>query len=309
MPLVAFEEKPGKQDLLATGRSGASQTASTNKLAAENSIEYYTFLPTMASENHSIKVIGAGLGRTGTKSLAAALDILGYRTYHFPLPEHSAAWAAYADGTGSVQEAIMMAVDAGYNATCDQPMADMFAEQMGMFPNAKVILTIRDSPEKWASSWKVLMEFIRVQERPFSLWKPFYPTFIQWIPFMQNWKQMRNIMGVHLGLSPGQLIREYDSEPKEWLENQYKAHNKMVQEHVPKNQLLVFNVKEGWGPICKFLGREIPEEPFPKVNESAELQRATIIMKVLSFGWLPFLAGVGCFSASAFKSILRKTKV
>ena len=43
-----------------------------------------------------IKVIGAGLGRTGTKSLAAALDILGYKTYHFPLPQHSAAWAAYA---------------------------------------------------------------------------------------------------------------------------------------------------------------------------------------------------------------------
>ena len=56
------------------------------------------------------KVIGAGLGRTGTKSLAAALDILGYKTYHFPLPQHSAAWAAYASGTGSVQDAINIAV-------------------------------------------------------------------------------------------------------------------------------------------------------------------------------------------------------
>ena len=263
----------------------------------------------MASENHSIKVIGAGLGRTGTKSLAAALDTLGYRTYHFPLPEHSAAWAAYAEGTGTVQDAIMTAVNAGYNATCDQPMADTFAKQMEMYPDAKVILTVRDSPEKWAASWKILMEFIRVQERPFSLWRPFYPTFIQWIPFMQNWKRMRNIMGVHLGLLPGQLIREYDSEPKGWLESQYNTHNNMVKEHVPKDRLLVFNVKEGWEPLCQFLGKEIPKDPFPKVNESAEIRRATIIMKVLSYGWMPFLAGVGYISASAFKTILRKTKV
>ena len=58
-------------------------------------------------------------------------------------------------------------------------MADVFRAQMEMFPEARVILTVRDSPEKWAASWKVLAEFIRVQERPFSLWRPyFYPAFI-----------------------------------------------------------------------------------------------------------------------------------
>ena len=110
-----------------------------------------------APRRRGIKVIGAGLGRTGTKSLAAALDILGYKTYHFPLPQHSATWAAYASGTGSVQDAINTAVVDGYDATCDQPMADVFQDQMGMFSEARVILTVRDSPEKWAASWKVLV--------------------------------------------------------------------------------------------------------------------------------------------------------
>mmetsp|Transcript_5358 Transcript_5358/g.9101 ORF Transcript_5358/g.9101 Transcript_5358/m.9101 type:complete len:267 (-) Transcript_5358:43-843(-) len=255
-----------------------------------------------------IRVIGAGLGRTGTKSLAAALDMLGYRTYHFPLPEHSAAWAAYAKGTGSAQDAIGTAVAAGYNATCDQPMADALQEQLEMFPDAKVVLTVRDSPEKWAASWKILMEFIRVQEQPFSLWRPFYPTFIQWIPFMQNWKRMRDIMGVHLGLLPGQLIRGHVSEPAGWLEKQYDAHNKTVRKVVPKEKLLVFNVKEGWAPLCKFLGKELPEEPFPNVNESKELRRATTIMKVVSYGWLPFLGSMGYISTIAIKSIFRKPK-
>jgi len=257
-----------------------------------------------------IKVIGAGLGRTGTKSLAAALDILGYKTYHFPLPQHSAAWAAYASGTGSVQDAINTAVSDGYDATCDQPMADVFRAQMEMFPDARVILTVRDSPEKWAASWKVLAEFIRVQERPFSLWRPyFYPAFIQWIPFMRNWKRMRDVMGVHLTLRPGQLVRGYVSEPEGWLEKQYEAHNKIVKKEVSKDKLLVFNVKEGWGPLCEFLEKEVPHEPFPNVNESKELQRATLIMKVVSYGWFPLLLGsMGCLSAIATTSLLRKTK-
>jgi len=253
-----------------------------------------------AESDKSIRVIGAGLGRTGTKSLQAALDLLGFRTYHFPLPAHSAAWAACAEGTGSVAAAIQTAVDAGYDATCDQPMADTYAEQMDMFKNAKVVLTVRDSPAKWAVSWRVLADFIQVQERPFSFW---YPSFIQWIPFMRNWKKMRNLLGVHFGLKPGELVRGFRNQPEGWLEKQYEAHNDAVKRHVPKDKLLVFNVKEGWEPLCKFLGKDVPEVPFPNVNESAELKRAIIMMKTVSYGWIPFVAGVACVSLVAIDVI------
>ena len=76
-----------------------------------------------------------------------------------------------------------------------------------------------------------------------------------------------------------------------------------MKRHVPKDKLLVFNVKEGWEPLCKFLGKDVPEVPFPNVNESAELKRAIIMMKTVSYGWIPFVAGVACVSLVAIDVI------
>ena len=141
-----------------------------------------------ACDAPGIQVIGAGMGRTGTKSLQAALDKLGYKTYHFPLPAHAETWAQYAEGRVSSDAVLDMVTHDGFTATCDNPPADLFREQLAKYPKAKVVLTVRDGSAKWASSWKVLMEFIALQEQPFSL---SYPTFIQWVPFMRAWKRMR----------------------------------------------------------------------------------------------------------------------
>ena len=112
-----------------------------------------------------IQVIGAGLGRTGTKSLQAALDLLEYnRTYqHFPPPAHAETWARFAEGSASVDEVLDLVVRGGFTATCDQPMADLYAEQLRRFPDAVVVLTVRDSGERWAASWRTLMRFVEVQ--------------------------------------------------------------------------------------------------------------------------------------------------
>ena len=236
-----------------------------------------------------IEVIGAGMGRTGTKSLQAALDLLGYKTYHFPLPAHAETWARFAEGSATADQVLEMIVCDGFTATCDNPPADMYREQLLKYPDAKVVLTVRDSGSKWASSWKVLMRFVEVQEREFSL---AYPTFIQFVPFMRAWKRMRRVIGTHLALPPGQLIRGWaqQPDPDAWLAAQYEAHNAQVKAHVPPAQLLVFNVKEGWAPLCEFLGKDVPAVPFPNVNESAELRRAAVIMQVLSYAWLPAVA-------------------
>ena len=127
---------------------------------------------------------------------------------------------------------------------------------------------------------------------------------------MRNWKRMRDMMGVHLGLLPGQLIRGCMSEPDGWLEKQYEAHNQLVEDTVPKDKLLVFNVKEGWGPVCQFLGKEVPQESFPNVNESKELQRATTIMRVVSYGWLPlFLGSMGCLSGPSLLNNISEVEI
>ncbi|KAA8492730.1 hypothetical protein FVE85_9002 [Porphyridium purpureum] len=238
------------------------------------------------SEANAIRVIGAGLGRTGTMSLKAALEMLGYRTYHFVRPEHAALWAAYADGKTSSDDVLGLIADSGYSATCDQPTADLYAEQLRKFPGAKVVLTVRDSPEQWAASWKTLARFIDVQERSFSL---SYPTFIQWIPFMRHWKTMRSLMGTHLGLPPGELIRGWKAKPEGWLETQYEAHNAQVCATVPSEQLLVFNVKEGGAPLCPFLEKCFPEEPFPCINEASDIEFATNAMIMISYAWIPLV--------------------
>eukprot|EP00038_Savillea_parva_P010742 m.192462 g.192462 ORF g.192462 m.192462 type:complete len:258 (-) comp18648_c0_seq1:1219-1992(-) len=240
-------------------------------------------------DGRRIQVIGAGLGRTGTMSLQAALDSLGYKTYHYPQPAHAETFARLAEGRVGPAVAFGLVVDSGHTATCDQPAADFFAEQLRLYPDAKVVLTVRDTGAKWAASWKVLMRFIEVQERPFSL---MYPTFIQWIPFMRAWKRMRGVMGTHLGLAPGELIRGWRDkrDPDAWLIEQYDAHNTLVRQTVPKEQLLVFNVKDGWGPLCEFLGKDVPDGPFPFVNESADLAWATNVMIVASYGWIPVVA-------------------
>lgn len=242
-----------------------------------------------ASDAPGIQVIGAGLGRTGTKSLQAALDRLGYKTYHFPLPAHAETWAQFAEGMVSASVVLDMVARDGFTATCDEPPADLYREQLRKYPDAKVVLTIRDSGAKWAASWKVLMHFIEVQERPFTLG---YPTFIQWVPFMRAWKRMRSFIGTHLGLEPGALIRGWvhQPDPEAWLATQYEAHNAQVVATVPADKLLVFNVKEGWAPLCAFLGKDVPAEPFPFVNESAELATAAKVMKALSYAWLPAFA-------------------
>lgn len=237
-----------------------------------------------------IHVIGAGLGRTGTKSLQSALEVLGYKTYHFVSPSHAALWAAYARGSATSGDVLDRITNEGYTATCDNPTADLFAEQLKQYPNARVVLTVRDSPERWEESWKVLMEFIRVQEQPFSL---LFPSFLQWIPFLRDWKAMRSIMGTHIGLPPGELIRNWHNYPGGWLAHQYEAHNAKVTVSVPTEQLLRFNVKEGWGPLCTFLGKPVPDMPFPNVNESADLEFGRQLMIFIAYAWIPFVILVG----------------
>ena len=68
---------------------------------------------------------------------------------------------------------------------------------------------------------------------------------------------------------------------------------RMVQATVPPERLLVFNVKQGWAPLCEFLGKEVPDEPFPFVNETEDLNKARRVMVIVSHAWLPGHEGHG----------------
>ena len=102
----------------------------------------------------SIQVICAGLGRTGTLSLSEALEILGYKPYHFVDFSHAEAWAQFCQGERTINNKIDLVVNDGYDCTLENPTCDYYNEILDRFPKAKVVLTVRDSPEPLRSLGK-----------------------------------------------------------------------------------------------------------------------------------------------------------
>lgn len=95
----------------------------------------------------------------------------------------------------------------------------------------------------------------------------------------------------HLELPQCHLLKEWKDYPDGWIEEQYERHNQHVIDHVPSDNLLVFNVKEGWKPLCEFLGKPVHDKPFPhvKVNTSAGLLELKGTLEMVVYLWIPVL--------------------
>ncbi len=205
----------------------------------------------------TIEVIGAGFGRTGTMSLKVALEELGFGPcYHmielFGHPEHVKLWEAASQGKPVDWEELF----SGYRATTDWPACSFYKELMERYPDAKVILTMRD-PNRWyESTYKTIYGMRRMASSPvFRLAGLFRPG-----------------MG-RAALMNDRLIWEDtfggSLEDRERAIEVFERHNQEVKERVPQEKLLVYEVKEGWGPLCEFLGVETPrDKPFPHLNDT-----------------------------------------
>jgi hypothetical protein len=197
----------------------------------------------------SLKVIGAGFGRTGTKSLKLALEIIGFGPCHHMVevlrnegkPEQ---WAAAANGEKMDWDAVF----AGYQSTVDWPSTDYWRELAAYAPDAKIILTLRD-PEAWFRSTQQTI-FGEINSPMATAETP-------------DGTILRAIFSKNFNNQP------YD---RDTCLAAYAAHNAGVIRDVPPARLLVFNVAEGWGPLCKFLGVPVPDLPFPQVNSTDEFR-------------------------------------
>jgi hypothetical protein len=197
----------------------------------------------------AIKVIGAGVGRTGTYSLKLAINRLGLGPCHHMeaviqnMPVQVPLWAAALEGKPD-----WTATFDGFNSAVDWPTATFFRELAKNYPSAKFVLTHRD-PETWADSFGATIYTVMAQRD-------------QVPQALLSWLNMAYGVVARAGFPSG-LSREE-------LISAFHAHNDAVKAAIPPARLLVYQVKEGWGPLCDFLGLEVPDEAFPRSNSREE---------------------------------------
>ena len=207
-----------------------------------------------------LSVIGAGFGRTGTMSLKVALDQLGFGPcYHmtevFQHPDHLPAWEAATRGEAVDWEALL----ADYRATVDWPAAAFYDRLLERYPMAKVLLSVRDSQRWYDSVANTIRQAGRLARETGA--SPADPRFANRV---QAGRMIEAL--IWQGTFGGAF------EDRERAIAVYEAHNRAVQERVPADQLLVFEVREGWDPLCRFLDVRVPATPFPHLNDTASFQ-------------------------------------
>lgn len=208
----------------------------------------------------SIKIIGAGLPRTGTNTLKESLEKLGYmKTYHMKEllvhPDDLHYWLTLKEtGTTNWDE-----LYEGFQATVDFPAYPWYKEHMKQYPDAKVILTVRPF-EKWYTSvystiWQAGPQ--NLKQKLAMLSKLLFNSRLRSvIKCVKLSKEM--IFKVHF---------QGKFEDKVATEKIFNQHIEDVKAHVPAEKLLIYDVSEGWEPLCRFLNVAVPGEPIPHLNK------------------------------------------
>ena len=205
----------------------------------------------------TIGLIGAGFGRTGTLSLKAALERLGFAPCHhmmevFTHPGSEKAWheAALARQRGEAWD--WAALVAGYRAIVDWPGCYFWREFAAAFPEAPVLLSVRD-PEKWyESAHETIYRAIcaaRASEDP---------------AVVERMKMADEIVF--------QATFQGRFEDRAFAIGVFEEHIAEVKRVIPARRLLVYEVGAGWEPLCSFLDRPVPQDAFPHVNARNEFQ-------------------------------------
>jgi hypothetical protein len=205
-----------------------------------------------------MKVIGAGLPRTATLTQKVALEMLGFGPcYHMvnvladlgqvPL------WHRAADGTIDWEE-----IFAGFESTVDWPGGFFYRELVDAYPDAKVLLSVRD-PEAWERSMRdTVWEFRHGDTLMAHLAQArarVDPSWAEYIRMLDRilWQDNGVLVGNH--------------QDRGFLIEAFNRYNEQVRRDVPADRLLVWEVKDGWEPLCEFLEVDVPDAPLPNIND------------------------------------------
>jgi hypothetical protein len=196
----------------------------------------------------SLTIIGSGFGRTGTASLKRALETLGFGPCHhmeevLAHPEQVPYWEAIVAGEPVDWDKVF----SGYRSQVDWPGAHAWRQLASAYPEAKVIHSIRPEDAWWTSfSATIGKLFIMHKDLPASPMMKAMETAI-----------VHQTFGCPLTDRAGVLAA-------------YRRRTEEVRAAIPRERLLVFNVSEGWEPLCTFLGVPVPSGEFPRTNSTQE---------------------------------------
>ena len=209
----------------------------------------------------TVRVIGAGFGRTGTLSLKVALEKLGFGPcYHMVEVRRRAddvhVWTRAHNGELIDWNAFLE----GWGATVDWPSCNLWREQLAAFPDAKVILSKRE-PALWYA----------------SVMNTIYPS-------SQAAMRSEDSESRAFGIWGNEIIwqRVFDGrmDDEAHVISVLAAYEAAVRSAVPSDRLLEFSPGEGWEPLCAFLGVDVPDEPYPRTNATSEFRAAQSMPKL-----------------------------
>lgn len=210
----------------------------------------------------ALKVIGAGYGRTGTKSLQLALEILGFgQCYHMEALLRNPAGVKHWQNAYEEKPTDWDSLFRDYNSGVDFPVSMYYKELADHYPEAKVILTYRDA-EKWYDSAK----------RTIYSFDPGPGIKLKMIFKMLYSSTARNLFKVIM-LNDKSIWGKYFEgkfKDKEYTIKKFNDHLEQVKKDIPAERLLVYHPREGWEPLCAFLGVDIPKSDFPNTNKGAD---------------------------------------
>ncbi|KAF4636517.1 hypothetical protein G7Y89_g1565 [Cudoniella acicularis] len=214
-----------------------------------------------------MKVLCLGLSRTGTSSLRQAFFDLGiHDVYHYSSivnenPPDAKLWVRALEwklkGKGTWEKKDWDALLGHCMALSDHPCLTFYDELLETYPDAKVILTVRDNVDVWHDSvMETIWPFVELLILPdVSVWRKIWRLFLDESPFQR--------MNELFHLNPNGMYHKFPTQGKGF----YKKHNEWIKTIVPNERLFVYNIKQGWAPLCEFMGYEAPKWPFPRVNE------------------------------------------
>jgi hypothetical protein len=190
----------------------------------------------------ALKVVGSGLGRTGTKSMQSALNILGFGPCHhmvevFAHPESMALWIEAGKGRPNWD-----AIFEGYYSMVDYPGAHFWREIADYYPDAKVLHTVRD-PDQWFDSTQATI-------------------------FAPGRLTSEGVRGEFFGIFAGSMGEHLHD--RAYMTQHFRDHTEAVKAAIAPERLLIYEAGQGWAPLCKFLGVPVPDVPYPSENSRAE---------------------------------------